>query len=55
MVKLLESGKAERQLPIDTPGKAESGKLDVTFTYLGVRNRKLRVLATVQFRMQRRL
>src|SRR5262249_24305080 len=34
-----ESWKAERHLPIDTPGKYESGKLDVTFTYLGVRTR----------------
>ncbi|MGH7223337.1 MAG: hypothetical protein ACRELF_08920, partial [Gemmataceae bacterium] len=38
-VKPLESWKAERHLPIDTPGKFETGKLDVTFTYLGVRTR----------------
>jgi hypothetical protein len=31
------SWKAERHLPIDTPGKVETGKLDMTCTYLGVR------------------
>jgi predicted Zn finger-like uncharacterized protein len=35
----LESWKAQRHLPIDTPGKFESGQLDVTFTYAGVRKR----------------
>jgi hypothetical protein len=35
----LDSWKAERALPIDTPGKTEFGKLDVTFTYLGTRRR----------------
>jgi hypothetical protein len=39
MVKPLESWRAERSLPIDTPGKTELGKLDVTFTYMGVRKR----------------
>jgi hypothetical protein len=43
----LDSWKAERQLPIDTPGKAESGKLDVTFTYLGVRKRDGREEAVI--------
>jgi predicted Zn finger-like uncharacterized protein len=33
----LQSWKADRQLPIDTPGKFETGKLEMTFTYLGVR------------------
>lgn len=37
--KPLESWRAERLLPIDTPGKAETGKLEVTFIYLGVRKR----------------
>lgn len=35
----LESWKAERHVPIDTPVKSESGKLDVTYTFLGVRKR----------------
>ncbi|HTU17287.1 MAG TPA: trypsin-like peptidase domain-containing protein [Gemmataceae bacterium] len=35
----LKSWKAERHLPIDTPGRTETGKLDVTFTYLGTRKR----------------
>jgi predicted Zn finger-like uncharacterized protein len=35
----LKSWTDERRLPIDTPGKSELGKLNVTFTYLGVRNR----------------
>jgi predicted Zn finger-like uncharacterized protein len=39
MVNPLDSWKAERHLPIDTPGKYQSGKLDMTFTYLGVRKR----------------
>ncbi len=38
-VKPLDSWRGERHLPIDTPGKFESGKLDMTFTYLGVRKR----------------
>jgi len=37
--KPLDSWKAERYLPIDTPGRAESGKLDMSFTYLGTRKR----------------
>lgn len=45
--KPLESWKAERQLPIDTPGKTESGKLDVTFTYLGTRKRDGREEAVI--------
>jgi predicted Zn finger-like uncharacterized protein len=35
----MKGWQAERQLPIDTPGKTETGKLDVTFTYQGVRKR----------------
>lgn len=35
----LDSWRAERSLPIDTPGKTELGKIDVTFTYLGTRKR----------------
>jgi hypothetical protein len=35
----LDSWTAERQLPIDTPGKPELDKLAVTFTYMGVRKR----------------
>jgi S1-C subfamily serine protease len=46
-VKPLETWKAQRHLPIDTPGKYESGKLDVTFTYLGVRNRAGREEAVI--------
>jgi hypothetical protein len=38
-VQPLESWRAERHLPIDTPGRMESGKLEVTFTYLGTRKR----------------
>jgi predicted Zn finger-like uncharacterized protein len=38
--KPLESWTADRHLPIDTPGKYETGKLEVTFTYLGVRTRE---------------
>jgi predicted Zn finger-like uncharacterized protein len=45
--KPLESWRAERQLPIDTPGKSELGKLDVTFTYLGVRKRNNRDEAVI--------
>jgi hypothetical protein len=41
-VQPLESWKAERHLPIDTPGKYESGKMDMTYTYLGVRTRDRR-------------
>lgn len=37
--KPLESWKAERQMPIDTPGKTLSAKLEATFTYLGTRKR----------------
>jgi predicted Zn finger-like uncharacterized protein len=39
-VKPLETWKATRHLPIDTPGRFETGKLDVTFTFLGVRTRE---------------
>ncbi len=45
--KPLDSWRAERNLPIDTPGKAESGKLDVTFTYMGVRKREGRDEAVI--------
>jgi predicted Zn finger-like uncharacterized protein len=45
--KPLDSWRAERNLPIDTPGKAESGKLDVTFTYLGLRKRDRRDEAVI--------
>jgi predicted Zn finger-like uncharacterized protein len=46
--KPLESWRAERNLPIDTPGKSETGKLDVTFTYLGQRTRNGRDEAVIQ-------
>ncbi len=35
----LESWKTEHHLPIDTPGKSETGKLDVTYIYQGTRKR----------------
>lgn len=46
-IKPLEGWRAERQLPIDTPGKAQTGKLDVTFTYLGTRKRDGREEAVI--------
>jgi predicted Zn finger-like uncharacterized protein len=45
--KPLEGWKAERHLPIDTPGRIETGKLDVTFTYLGTRKRDGREEAVI--------
>jgi predicted Zn finger-like uncharacterized protein len=35
----LESWKTEHHLPIDTPGKSDTGKLDVTYIYQGTRKR----------------
>jgi hypothetical protein len=35
----LESWRTEHHLPIDTPGKSETGKLDVTYIYQGTRKR----------------
>ncbi len=43
----LDSWKAERALPIETPGKTELGKIDVTFTYLGTRRRDGREEAVI--------
>jgi|GEM_PF-2879717 len=43
----MESWKVERQLPIDTPGRMESGKLDVNFTYQGTRKRDGREEAVI--------
>jgi predicted Zn finger-like uncharacterized protein len=43
----LDSWKAERRMPIDTPGKLEVGHLDVTYTYLGVRTREGRREAVI--------
>jgi predicted Zn finger-like uncharacterized protein len=43
----LESWKAERPLPIATPSKTETGKLDVTFTYQGTRKRDGREEAVI--------
>jgi predicted Zn finger-like uncharacterized protein len=41
------SWKAERHLPIDTPGKTETGKLDMTCIYLGVRKNRGRDEAVI--------
>jgi predicted Zn finger-like uncharacterized protein len=46
--KPMESWRAERHLPIDTPGKTETGKIDVTFTYLGTRKRDGREEAVIR-------
>jgi S1-C subfamily serine protease len=34
-----ETWKSERSLPIDSPGKYENGKVNMTYTFLGVRKR----------------
>src|SRR5262249_44531454 len=46
-VKPLESWKSERRVAVDTPGPVETGRLDVTFTYQGVRSRNGREEAVI--------
>ena len=52
MVNVNESWRAQRTLPIDTPGRFEKGAMEMTFTYLGCRKRDGRDEALVSLNGQ---